>query len=331
MSLPLKESTGLTTNGEHIDDPVFEAINHPIGHVVEALISLLFRKSRNDNDLIPEDIKEPLTRICDTSVDRFGHGRVLLSSRVISFFRVDPTWTTCNLLPNFSWDNTSEAKFAWEGFLWTPRLYQPLLTAIKTDFLKSASHFRDLGKHGEQFAALLTYAALGPIEGFSRDELRTAMSALPIEGLAAAAQALAQALEGAAERREEYWRNRVHLLWQDIWPKTLGLATPAIGASLARLAIAAGDEFPNALSDVKHWLQPVEHPDYVVHLLHTSGVCSSFPAAALQFLDLIIRDQPWPPRSLSRCLDQITTSTQSLSDDSRYQRLRNYLRQNGAG
>ena len=142
-------------------------------------------------------------------MDRFRHGRVLLGSRLIALFRVDQAWTEQYLLPLFSWNNPAEAKAVWEGFLWSPRLYQPLLIAFKSSFLESARHYADLGEHGQQFAAFLTYAALGPTEGYTMEEFRSAISSLPQKGLEECAQALSQALEGAADQRESYWKNRV--------------------------------------------------------------------------------------------------------------------------
>ncbi|MCC6916066.1 hypothetical protein, partial [Nitrosomonas sp.] len=41
--------------------------------------------------------------LCDVQVDRFRHGRVLLASQLIAFFRVDRPWTEQHLLPLFGW------------------------------------------------------------------------------------------------------------------------------------------------------------------------------------------------------------------------------------
>jgi hypothetical protein len=229
-------------------------------------------------------------------------------------------------LPLFNWDRPYEAKAVWEGFLWSPRLYQPLLTAFKLDFLESANHYDGLGEHREQFAAFLTYAALGPTEGYSVDEFRSAIGALPQDGLEQSAQALAQALEGAADQREDYWRNRVQPFWQRIWPKFGELATPRIAASLARLAIAAGGEFPAALAAVLPWLQPLEYVDHSVRLLHESGLCRRFPSKALLLLNTAIADQNWAPLELGQCLDEIAEAAPDLARDAGYIRLRVYLR-----
>lgn len=329
LALPLEEGAGITRNGEPVDRPVTEAINHPVGHVTQALLNLWFKRSPNDNDRLPADIQPFFTQLCNVGVLRFRHGRVLLGSRLIALFRVDRPWTEQHLLPLFSWDNPAEARAVWEGFLWSPRLYQPLLTAIKPHFLECARHYADLGEHRQQFAAFLTYAALGPTEGYAVDEFRSAIGALPQDGLERAAQALAQALEGAAEQREDYWKNRVRPVWQEVWPKSRDLATPRIAESLARLAIAAREEFPAALEAVHDWLQPVDHPHSIVHWLHESGLCSRFPEYALRLLAAVISDQHWAPRELGQCLDEVVQALPQLAQDSRYLRLREYSRRRG--
>jgi hypothetical protein len=329
LALPLKAGTGLMRNGEPIGQPVTEAINHPVGYVTQALINLWFKREPNDNDLLPTDIAPFFTQICDVQVDRFRHGRVLLGSHLIALFRVDRPWTEQYLLPLFGWGTPAEAKAVWEGFLWSPRLYQPLLTAFKPHFLESANHYVELGEHREQFAAFLTYASLGPTEGYSVDEFRSAVGALPVEGLERSAQALSQALEGAADQREDYWKNRVQPFWQQVWPKSRDLGSPGIAESLIRLVIAARGEFPAALAAVQHWLEPIEYPDYVVNLLHKSGLCRRFPAEALLLLNTMITDQQWAPGELSPCLDEITEVAPNLAQNAHYVRLREYLRKRG--
>lgn len=316
-------------NGIETYDPVRSAINHPIGHVTQALITLWFKQNPNDNDLLPAELKPIFTTLCDAQIDRFRHGRVLLGSRLIAFFRVDRPWAEKHLLPLFGWSNPVEAKALWEGFLWSPRLYQPLLTAFKSQFLASANHYADLGEQRQQFATFLTYVALGPTEGYTVEEFRSAIGALPQDGLEVSAQALYQALEGTADQSEDYWKNRAQPFWQQIWPKSRDLVTPRISESLTRMVIAARGEFTAALTAVQDWLKPIEHPHYVVHLLHESGMCSRYPADALGLLDAIIADQQWIPRELGQCLDQIVQADTQLGQDVRYQRLSEYSRRRG--
>jgi hypothetical protein len=330
LALSLEPSAGIRQNGEPIKESVTEAINHPIGHVAQALLNLWFKREPNDNDLLPRDIEPFFTQMCDAGSARFRHGRVLLASRLIALFRVDRSWTEKHLLPLFDWARSSvEAKAVWEGFLWSPRLYRPLLIAFKSQFLSTARHYTDLGEHGRQFAAFLTYAALDPVEGYTSADFQAAIGTLPQEGLQEVARALSQALESAGEQREDYWKNRVQLFWQQVWPKSRDLTSNSIAESLALLCIAAGGKFPSALAAVVDWLRPIENPHYVVHQLHASGLCARFPEAALRLLDAIVMDQPWAPRELVQCLEAIAQAMPDLRQDHRHQRLTEYARRHG--
>ncbi len=133
---------------------VTRAINHPVGHVTEALLNIWFNRKPSDNDGLPDDIKPLFTQLCDTHKEQFRHGRVLLASHLIALFRVDRSWTETYLLPLFDWTGAPiEAKGVWEGFLWSPRLYQPLLIAIKEPFLTTGRHYAELGEFARQYAA----------------------------------------------------------------------------------------------------------------------------------------------------------------------------------
>jgi hypothetical protein len=328
LEITTKLSLDNKNTDEPISQPVNAAINHPIGYIIQALLKLLLKRKPNDNDRLPADIKPLFTQIFDSRVSPFRHGRVILASRLITLFRVDRPWTEKHLLPLFDWTkNSIETKAAWEGFLWSPRLYLPLLIAFKSQFLETAYHYKELGDHASQFAAFLTYAALASVDNYEAEDFQNALKALPQEGLQEAAQALSQALEGAGDQREDYWRNRAQPFWHNVWPKSRDLITNMIAESLTRLSIAAGSEFPSALEAVQDWLQPIAHPDYVVDRLHESSLCSKFPKDALQLLSRMIDNQQWGPRKLPHCLDAIAKASPELQDDPRYQKLLTYSRQ----
>ena len=329
LDLPLDAATGITRNGEPLQ-PVSEAINHPVGRVTQALLNLWFEGHPNDGDGLAAKFGQTFSRLCDTQVERFRHGRVMLASNLIALFRVDRDWTVQYLLPLFSWTvDSAEAKAAWEGFLWSPRLYRPLLIAFKSEFLETARRYRDLGEHSGQFAIFLTYAALEPLEGYSAEDFRLAAEALPEDGLLAVAQALSRALEASGDQREDYWRNRVQPFWQRIWPKSGDRASAGIALALASLSIAAGEEFPAALRAVDHWLLPIEHPYVVLNQLQNSGLCDRFPLEVLRLMHAIHHDQSWASQDLRVCLDAILRADPDIAQDSRYTRLREYARRRG--
>jgi len=320
-------------DGAHFDDPVTAAINHPVGHVTEALLRWWYRRSLEDGQGLPEELKPTFTELCDSRIEKFRHGRVLLAAHVIALFRVDGDWATRHLLPLFDWQRSeTEARAAWEGFLWSPRLYRPLMEMLKPAFLDTARHYAALVKHDGQYASLLTFSALDPGDTFTSAELAAATRSLPSDGLQYSAQALVRALEGAGDQRADYWRNRVVPYLHRVWPNTRDNISPAIAESLGRLCVAAQDAFPEALALLRAWLQPPAHPHYLVRRVQEAGLCGMFPEQTLDFLSLVIGDQTqWPPTELGACLEAILTAAPALASDPRYENLVTYLRQREGG
>ena len=318
-------------NGVYDDDPMLRAINHPVGLVTEALLRWWYRQELKDAEGLRDEVKPLFTELCDTEAEKFRHGRVLLAAHAIALFRVDEKWARECLLPLFDWQLSEvEARAAWEGFLWSPRLYRPLLSAIKQPLLETATHYEELGKHAEQYAAFLTFTALDPGDTFTTKELVEATSKMPVEGLQSAAQAVIRALEGAGEQRGEYWRNRVLPYFNLFWPKTIDVMTPTISELLGQLCVAAQEAFPEALEKIQPWLQPVEHPFYLIHLLNKAELCDQFSSDALVFLDTIVGDDAQLlPQELKQCLDDIEKADPTLAEDARFVRLSQVFERHG--
>ena len=329
LFLPLGERVLALDGGDDpdvgTDDLTTQAINHPVGHMTEALLDWWFRRKPGDGQGLPAELNLVFTKLCDKRVDRFHHGRVLLASRVVALFRIDRDWTEQNLLPIFDWQHCeAEARAAWEGFFLLPRLYPPLMEIIGKPFLDMASRYSALGKHAtHSYAALLTFEALYRNCAFTEAELRAATGSLPDCALVQCAFALKRELDGAGEQRAEYWRNRVRPYLQSIWPTSIARKTPAVSANLGRVCIAADEVFPEALEELQHWLQPPQDHDHLVFELQRSGICGKFPTQALDFLDRIVGDSlpPGVGNFLAECLEGIGWANPDLRSDHRFRRL----------
>ncbi|MEA5105644.1 anti-phage defense-associated sirtuin Dsr1 [Pantoea sp. S18] len=326
LAISFEVKSGTLVNGKPIDNPVSEAINHPVGYVTQALMNHLFSNDMKDNDLLPAWAETSFTTLCDAQTLRFRHGRVILAANVIALLRIDPVWTTINLLPLFNWSNAEEARSVWAGFLWSPRLYKPLFDLFRQDFLRTVVHLDMLGEHQNQYISVLTYVALDMAKDFTDAELRDAFNALSNEELETVLQALTQALDAAGEQREAYWRNRIEPFWNNLWPKSKDRITPRISELLVQMILSAGDAFPSGYRLVKGWVRPVEFLHYLLNEMERSGVCSAFPQESLDLLAALVTDQPFPPEQLQTGLREIIASDPSLERNPQYARLNTYLR-----
>lgn len=312
---------------EGSDDAVMSAINHPVGHATQALLNWWFRRSLEDGQGLPKELENTFSEICDTRSIKLRNGRVLLAADIIVLFRVDRDWTRKNLLPLFDWERScDEACAAWSGFLRSPRLYLPLFEEIKSDFLATSRNFDLLGRYKEQYAYLLTYAALDLGDVFSTRALANATQELPEAGLRAAIGALIGGLEGAGDQRSDYWTNRVVPYLRTIWPKTKDKVSPAVAEKLGLLCVAAEEGFPEAVTLLRGWLQPVKSSVYVVHQLLEAKLCDRFPEPALDFLSLLIGEFQRAHLDLKACLEAISAAAPELGTDGRLQTLQLHVR-----
>jgi len=308
------------------DDAVTRAINHPVGKITESLLRYWYKKSPNDGDKLPENLKNIFSIICTFSDKKYAAGIVILSAHVISLYRVDRSWTSEFLLPLFDWKKFPErARNVWEGFLWSPRLYPPLLREIKPAFLETSVHCESLGKKGEQYASLLTYVALDPKDSFTQKELTLATRNLPSSGLVSASRALVQNLEGAGNQKSEFWKYRIKPYIHNVWPKSLNknmFNMDAISENFCRLCIAADNEFPEALDLLQPWLRPSKYPDNLIQELLSANICLKFPEAALIYLSCIIGENPlWVRSPLKNCLEIIGAKNPSLLMNEKFHNL----------
>lgn len=316
---------------EEDDDIVGRAINHPVGHVTEGLLQWWYRSDLEDEGGLANEPRRVFTRICDTGVQKFRHGRVLLATHAISLFRVDREWTIRFLLPLFEWEiSEAEARAAWEGFLCSPRLYAPLMELLKPAFLATAGHYARLGRHREQYPTVLTFAGLEPGDVFGKRELALAMRALPQDALDRAADTFSRAVDSAGDRRADYWRNRAAPYLRSIWPNTPDAVSETVSESFAEACNAAGDAFPEALAQVSAWLRPLRYPDRVAHSLHEAQLDARRPEAALELLNRIVAEgaRGYFP-DLARCLSAVRAARPDLEDDHRFRRLLEIVRANG--
>ena len=256
----------------------------------------------------------------------YRNGRRILASRLIALYRADQHWTKQHLLPLFRWeDNQVEALSLWHGFLWSPRIYRPLLIAFKPQLLETANHYSELGEFSRQYAAFLTYVALEKMNGYETEEFQSAFLALPQDGLEEVARTLSQALESAGTQNGDYWTNRIRPFWKNIWPKSNNLVSDSIAESLAVMSIAAGDEFNDALDNIYHWLRPIKYPDYVINRLYENNLCKEYPESALRLLDAIMKSPQWQLPKLDQCLTAISQVNLEFKKDHRYQQLTEYV------
>lgn len=310
-------------NKDGKSDLVTQAINHPIGHATKALLYWWYNQEPMNSQGINSEVKPFFTKLCDTNIDMFRHGRLLLAVHVIALFRADEEWTKTYLLPLFDWQQSeSEAQGAWEGFLRSPHIYPPLLKAIKQPFLETVKHYKQLGVQTKQYVEFLTFITLDPGDVFTIKELAEATQNLPLEGLQTAIHTVYVAFKNAGEQRGEFWRNRILPYYKSIWPKSKDKKSSSISFCFGQICITAQETFNEAIKEFKPWFQPLQHCNHLFSLLHEAKLCQKFPCEALEFLDAVIDTNAFRfSKELKHCLNDIGNTNPGLRKDQRFVRI----------
>lgn len=309
-------------DGVDTDDPVMAARNHRTGGATQAVITRWLADKPKDNDEIPDTVETIFTSLCSSDKTQFVHGRVVLATYLISLYRIDPEWTSDNLLKYFCWENSSEeARAVWRGFIWSGRLHRPLLLRLLHDFSETAKHYGDLGVFGRRYAALLTLTAIEAPDIDQKANLVEAVSYLPEEGLIQSTRILAERLKAAGDQRHQFWQNRVKPFWNNFWPKNNLLISAKLSDGLASVAIASNTDFSEAISLFFNWFVPLPFPHTAIQRLWKSGLCESSPEECLTLLDRLVPDRSLQGSKLGECLRLISAAWPNAARDPRFVRL----------
>lgn len=309
---------------------ISSAINHPIGISTEALFNYWFTTGLQDNTRIAEDFSKIFHRICVDNTNAFDQGKVIVASRAMALYRVDPIWTRDNLVPLFDWVKSERvANTVWNGFLWGARIYLPLMEELKEPFIDTAMRLSFLEGDERRYIEFLIHISLEQNSILSNSEIRLVFNKLPLNSLENAVNILNQILS-ASERKEELWKSRILPLWKNVWPKSKDKLTPKIADSLIRFCLDSGDEFPNAFLVLKDYIGKVKQPDYVVSLMAKSKTSEKFPIETLELLDLIVdQNSNRAPYALTEALG-ILGKSNKVSNKSQFKNLLEFNRRFGS-
>lgn len=339
--LPLSDDVAFFTLIDHVaaaavlsmstaarDISISQAINHPIGHLIEGLIRWWYRTAPRVGGRLPHAIRERFTAFLK-SPQGAPVARTTLGSHLNNLFVVDPDWTTEYLLPHFRWgEDSTIARAVWQAYLGHPTISEELIGAFKQDFLETASHYELLGEYSEQYASLLAIAFLEIPEAFTIQDMRTTLGRLGPTGLAAAATRVSAGLASAGERREQYWTNRARPLIERAWPKSASLRSGGESCALAHIAIRAGREFPDALKTLRPLLRKARECPLIASELARTKIPTDEPLLVLQLLDTIIDvNHPWPPHELRALINTIGKSAPAVKETPEFRRLQQYVEQ----
>ena len=300
------------------------AINHPVGHAASSLLNWWFSMELEDDQGLPNELKDRFAMMCNADNQPLWIGSVILAQQIIPLLRVDQDWTKQYLIPAFEWAaDVTKAAAMWDSFLHAPRIYMPLLELLKSPFLAVPDHIGVLEEQClKQYARFLTYIALGEASVFSSTELKVVFSKLPAEYLNTVAATLFRALQGAGEQQEEYLKNRIIPFVKSFWPSKPEARTPETFRYFAQMAAVSRNGFEEGFACFKDHLGQTSDFSYLLNLLEDGGLAADYPSEILAVLNATIpQDVPFLGGGLRPLLAIIQDANPALSNHPHFIRL----------
>lgn len=272
-------------------DPLGRAISSPAGRLTEALLFDL-QGEPDDGTPAPTDAQSRMLTLIATDASDAGRaGRVVLV-RWASFLTVADRHFVADILEpptSARGDDGPALRSVLLSRALSPAATRVLANAVKRGVLEAAD-----AQHPVPIAANLLRPALAEVQstgsaswGLSAQEVAHLLRTGPPELRAAALQVLWHWIRDGDASTEETWRTTIAPLLARIWPQESEYLDVSTTQGFVDLIVEAGDEFPSALEDVRHYLLPFDSGRGSLLSVQRSEIARTFPHETLEMLWIV--------------------------------------------
>jgi len=310
------------------DDPVFAALNSPIGSLASALLNGLAKLHPETYGEIPLPMRDRLEGMLAGSRPAHRLARIMLARALAWLYRLKPDLVVPSFLSLFDWDTSGEARGVWSGYLTSPRMTPELWSVIRPLFLQLFPHSGDLGELENQLYRLFGHVLLREEFPLEPSEARRALTLGTAAGRAQVAWLWWRQADAAPDYGATLFHDRLKYLLTNVWPLELELRDETTSNRLADLALCCGTEFGDAVRTITPLLTKIT----TSHFLWSLGQkdhADKYPRATLALIDALAGEQikPWELKDLNGLLTRIAKAEPELASQPKYKRLDALLRQ----
>lgn len=304
------------------------ATSGPLGKITEGLIVFLDGKKLNQGEGLPEDFKTRVDKILTDTGEGSDHAVCILAHQIGWLNHLDPCWVTQRMIPWFDLENPYSEP-AWNGILLNEWMnIQSVFDQIKENYLALPIKMKTWGweKESERDAhnwivqASLLASDDGPKLIF--EEVRDYLRKIDQDDLSHVIWFLSQ----FGDSNDKGWQKMVIPFIQNAWPRERKFQTEKTSNAWVSMLEDTQEEFPNVLKSIRKLLRPIRSSYNSLHNFYETDekepLTVKFPDETLDFLDLIVSDDPrYVPYGLSQILNLIVETNPEILTDRRYQRL----------
>jgi hypothetical protein len=308
--------------GSQQPDWATEALNSPVGHLAQVLMSDPAINKLKTGDQFPEWWKGRCDDLLSLSGDRRRHALAIFCHNLVWLFALDQQWATNAFLPVIEQQDSDSDAF-WAGFFWGAKVPQEqLYVRMKPALLRLVHKNSDTRrKHAEILAGIILAGWGTKLEsGETRAITDSEMTALLVEADDDFRVQLIWHLENWSKVPKSHWSDDAVTLLTEVWPKQIAAKTPRVSAKLTELAFAQGDRFPSYVDYILPLLVPIDQ-DYIslpTLRREQDNLVDKYPERTLALLHAVLSDnaRQWP-YGISEVLDRIGKADSRLLTDGR--------------
>ena len=308
-------------------DRIGEAINSPVGHVVQAALS--------DSRIELEDKRDDFLNLISACLNLEGDGRrhaICLATQQLSWlYAVAQTWTEKNLLVVVEGDGTEiEKESFWAGLLWHGKISPKLFVRLKQFILKFATATGLSEESVKSVARLLIQWWLWKSEDTSeryisdtelRDSLVGGAEALRTHAL----WHFERGLSADEEDQRNDWLENAQHFFRNVWPKHRATKSSRVTAVLVETLTADQKGFA-VLFDIvmPHLTKMVDAKNLHFHYRDVANqLVKANPLKITRLLYKVLPDStdnwPW---GIGDVFDSVLDSDSAIGDSPEFQRLK---------
>jgi hypothetical protein len=274
------------------EDSLTNAINHPAGKLVEALVHVLSAYTAKERP-VPKALRYALQQVVNGSTVSARLGRSVLATNLAYLFHVDRSLVVENLIPHFDWAVPAEAKAVWEGFLYSPRVNPDILAALRPFLVTTTKHLDMIpGQLSDALAQLVGAIATQMPEALPSSDATAMLRRLhdrPRAALVGVFIATLRATE-TEDKARHLWSDVIQPWLKACWPTDRGRNGEQVVVAMVGLALAQPVLFVEVSEFIRPFLFPCEQA--VVMLIGDSGeddqLLQAHPATTATLLEALL-------------------------------------------
>ncbi|MEM7560629.1 MAG: hypothetical protein AAF394_16020, partial [Planctomycetota bacterium] len=228
---------------QNTKDVLWQAINHPSGHLAQGLLNLLSATAAENRRPLPADLARRMEQLIeDGSSTKPQYARIVFARHLNYLFFLDSAWATEWVVPLFS-AKKNKAVDAWHAFLHSPQFTPRTLELLSDDLIECFNHRERLPpRWRKRLVRLVGTLGIENLEWISETKQRGLIHSLDEEELYELACHMSGSLRDDPESAAELWTHLVEPWFKRFWPKDKAKRSAKTSAQLAKLALRSKGE-----------------------------------------------------------------------------------------